>query len=67
LEGKRARRAADEAARPLAAFRTDELARMRRNFYGFDSSYHVSRSYFVRKTPPSWTPRHLAVHRGPVR
>jgi putative two-component system hydrogenase maturation factor HypX/HoxX len=36
---------------------------MRRNFYGFDSSYHVARSYFVRKTPPSWTPRHLALHR----
>jgi putative two-component system hydrogenase maturation factor HypX/HoxX len=40
---------------------------MRRNFYGFDSSYHVARSYFVRKTPPSWTPRHLAVHRDPAR
>jgi putative two-component system hydrogenase maturation factor HypX/HoxX len=39
---------------------------MRRNFYGFDSSYHVARSYFVQKTPHSWTPRHLALHRdGP--
>ena len=60
---KRKRRQRDEAERPLAAYRADELARMRRNFYGFDSSYHVARSYFVHKTPPSWTPRHLALHR----
>jgi putative two-component system hydrogenase maturation factor HypX/HoxX len=26
----------------------DELARMRRNFYGFDPSYHIARSNFVR-------------------
>jgi putative two-component system hydrogenase maturation factor HypX/HoxX len=63
LDRKQAQRQHDEAQRPLAAYRADELARMRRNFYGFDSSYHVARSYFVRKTPPSWTPRHLAVHR----
>jgi hypothetical protein len=23
----------------------------------------VARAYFVRHTPPSWTPRHLALHR----
>jgi putative two-component system hydrogenase maturation factor HypX/HoxX len=63
LARKRARRAADEAHRPLAAYRDAELAEMRRNFYGFDPSYHVARSHFVHKTPPSWTPRHLAVHR----
>jgi putative two-component system hydrogenase maturation factor HypX/HoxX len=63
LARKQAQRQRNEAQRPLAAYRADELARMRRNFYGFDSSYHVARSYFVRKTPPSWTPRHLAVHR----
>jgi len=62
---KRKRRLRDEAERPLAAYRADELAHLRRNFYGFDSSYHVARSYFVRKTPPSWTPRHLALHRLP--
>jgi putative two-component system hydrogenase maturation factor HypX/HoxX len=67
LARKQAQRQRDEAQRPLAAYRADELARMRRNFYGFDSSYHVARSYFVRKTPPSWTPRHLAVHRDPAR
>ena len=64
IAAKQAQRAADEAAKPLAQYRAEELARMRRNFYGFDSSYHVARSYFVRKTPHSWTPRHLARHRG---
>jgi putative two-component system hydrogenase maturation factor HypX/HoxX len=64
---KRARRAADEAAKPLAAYRDAELAEMRRNFYGFDPSYHVARANFIHKVPPSWTPRHLAVHREPRR
>ena len=63
LEDKRARRERDEAAKPLAAYREEELAHMRRNFYGFDPSYHVARCHFVRRTPHSWTPRHLAVHR----
>lgn len=56
-------RAADEATRPLADYRKDELSRMHRNFYGFDPSYHVARYHFVHKLPHAWTPRHLAVHR----
>ena len=60
---KRVRREADEAARPLQQYRDDELARMRRNFYGFDPSYHVARHQFVYRVPHSWTPRHLARHR----
>jgi putative two-component system hydrogenase maturation factor HypX/HoxX len=56
-------RAADEAARPLIAYRQDELSRMHRNFYGFDPSYHVARYHFVHKLPHAWTPRHLATHR----
>lgn len=63
LAAKAARRAADEAAKPLARYRDEELARMRRNFYGFDPSYHVARYHFVRKLPHAWTPRHLAIHR----
>ncbi|MDP2824249.1 MAG: enoyl-CoA hydratase-related protein [Sulfuritalea sp.] len=63
LAAKRERRAQDEAAKPLAAYREEELAHMRRNFYGFDPSYHVARHHFVRKSPASWTPRHLARHR----
>ena len=60
---KAARRAADEAIKPLAAYRTEELARMRRNFEGFDPSYHVARHHFVHRKPHAWTPRHLATHR----
>jgi putative two-component system protein, hydrogenase maturation factor HypX/HoxX len=63
LEAKREQRRQDEAAKPLAAYREEELAHMRRNFYGFDPSYHVARHHFVRKSLASWTPRHLARHR----
>ena len=63
LAKKLARRQADEASKPLAAYRAAELGEMRRNFYGFDPSYHVARYHFVARTPHSWTPRHLARHR----
>jgi putative two-component system hydrogenase maturation factor HypX/HoxX len=63
VTAKQERRAADEARRPLAAYREDELARMKRNFYGFDPSYHYARAHFVHKVPHAWTPLHLAVHR----
>ena len=63
LEDKRRRRAADEAAKPLDAYRAEELERMRLNFYGFDPSYHVARYNFVLKVPKSRTPLYLARHR----
>ncbi len=63
LREKQARRLADEARRPLQAYRDEELARMHRNFYGFDPSYHIARSNFVHRVAPSWTPRHLCLHR----
>lgn len=63
VAAKQARRAADEAHCPLARYREQELARMHRNFYGFDPSYHVARHHFVHKLPHAWTPRHLATHR----
>jgi putative two-component system hydrogenase maturation factor HypX/HoxX len=63
LAAKAARRRADEAVKPLAAYRAEELARMRENFYGFDPSYHVARHHFVHRKPHAWTPRHLALHR----
>ncbi len=63
LAAKRETRARDEALKPLAAYRAEEMMQMRRNFYGFDPSYHVARHHFVRKSPASWTPRHLALHR----
>jgi putative two-component system hydrogenase maturation factor HypX/HoxX len=63
LAAKHQRRAEGEAAKPLAAYRAEELKHMQRNFFGFDPSYHVARHHFVEKTLPSWTPRHLAIHR----
>ena len=63
LQAKQARRLQDEAHKPLQAYRDEELARMQRNFFGFDPSYHIARSNFVRRVLPSWTPRHLAIHR----
>lgn len=57
----------DESQKPLATYRAEELDHMRRNFYGFDPSYHVARYHFVLKSPVSWTPRHLARHREPLR
>jgi putative two-component system hydrogenase maturation factor HypX/HoxX len=63
IRDKQRRRAADETAKPLAAYRAEELARMRLNFYGFDPSYHVARYRFVHRTPHAWTPLYLAAHR----
>ncbi|NDU92419.1 MAG: enoyl-CoA hydratase/isomerase family protein, partial [Ferrovum sp.] len=63
LAGKCARRAYDEAKKPLAKYREEELNEMRRNFYGFDPSYHYARHHFVYKISHAFTPRHLALHR----
>lgn len=64
LAEKQRVRAADEAVRPLADYRAEELARMRQNFWGFDPSYHVARYQFVTHQPHARTPFHLARHRG---
>jgi putative two-component system hydrogenase maturation factor HypX/HoxX len=37
---------------------------MRQNFFGFDPSYHIARSNFVRKVPKARTPLNLAQHRN---
>ncbi|MEP7181840.1 MAG: hydrogenase maturation protein [Betaproteobacteria bacterium] len=66
LAAKNARRRADEEVKPLAAWRAEELERMKLNFYGFDSSYHVARHHFVCKVPHSRTPSYLARHRDPA-
>jgi putative two-component system hydrogenase maturation factor HypX/HoxX len=66
LRQKNARRIADEANKPLAAYRDEELRRMRQNFFGFDPSYHVARHHFVAKVPRSRTPLWLARHRSVV-
>lgn len=65
LAAKREQRLHDDAIKPLAAYRQEELQEMHLdgNFYGFDPSYHVARYHFVTHMPHSWTPRHLARHR----
>ena len=61
---KRERRLQDEAAKPLQAYRAEELEHMKRNFWGFDPSFHVARYNFVCKVPRSRTPLYLARHRA---
>jgi putative two-component system hydrogenase maturation factor HypX/HoxX len=61
---KQRQRAADEAEKPLEAYRSEELRRMRLNFYGFDPSYHVARYNFIHKVPKSRTPLTIANHRA---
>lgn len=55
---------ADDAAKPLAAYRAEELDHMRLNFYRFDPSYHVARWNFITRVPKSRTPLYLARHRA---
>jgi len=64
LTAKNRRREADERDKPLEAYRQEELERMKLNFFGFDSSYHVARYHFVHKLPRSRTPLYLATHRA---
>ncbi|MGW2523894.1 enoyl-CoA hydratase-related protein [Streptomyces sp. NPDC001617] len=48
-----------ESVTPLAGFREQELARMRRTFDDPDARYHVLRRAFVHKERPACTPSHL--------
>jgi putative two-component system hydrogenase maturation factor HypX/HoxX len=50
LETKRRDRARDEQVKPLAAYRTEEMAKSHECFFGEDRSYHEARKLFVYKT-----------------
>jgi putative two-component system protein, hydrogenase maturation factor HypX/HoxX len=50
LENKRRERARDEQVKPLAAYRSEEMARSHECFFGEDRSYHEARRLFVYKT-----------------
>src|SRR5262249_24489383 len=52
LRKKHERRIEDESIKPLASYRTEELERMRVNFFGTDPSYHEARRHFVFKGSP---------------
>lgn len=67
IQAKRERFNEQQRIKPLEAYRQEELARMRLNFYGFDPSYHVARYNFVYRRPQAWTPLHLARHRQRTR
>jgi len=49
LRDKHEKRVRDERAKPLAAYRAEELARMKTNFFGPDPAYHKARENFVYK------------------
>jgi putative two-component system hydrogenase maturation factor HypX/HoxX len=66
LAARQAQRRAAEANKPLETYRQEELEKMRLNFFGFDSSYHVARHNFVRKVAKARTPLYLARHRSIV-
>jgi putative two-component system hydrogenase maturation factor HypX/HoxX len=55
LHSKRNARVDEEAIKPLASYRGEELERMKVNFFGADPAYHVARRRFVFKgnPPPS--------------
>ncbi|MCY1541521.1 hypothetical protein D9M68_772180 [compost metagenome] len=60
LADKQATRARDEAVKPLQAYRDEELAHMRRNFFDPAEPHAALRSAFVRKERAQHTPAHLA-------
>ncbi len=63
IKKKRTDRIKEELKKPLSAYREEELEKMRLNFYGFDTSYHIARYYFVKRILPFRTPPYLAIHR----
>lgn len=56
---KKQNRSADEAQKPLAAYRFEELAQMRHNFFAADEPYHQLRRNFVHSVRPTATPGYL--------
>ncbi|MEU4037552.1 hydrogenase maturation protein [Streptomyces collinus] len=66
IAAKAAARRADEAVRPLAEYRSEELARMHAIFFDPEAPYHALRSAFVRKKPAAST-RPLAPLDGAAR
>ncbi len=63
VSSKQQRRERDEKIKPLESYRQEELEMMKKNFFGFDPSYHVARYNFVHKIAKSRTPITLARHR----
>ncbi|MFC4612695.1 hydrogenase maturation protein [Streptomyces maoxianensis] len=66
IAAKKSERDRQEAVKPLAAYREEELTRILRTFSDPDDPYHALRRAFVRKEPPARTPPHLGAT-GPAR
>ncbi len=52
LRSKQNARVDDEAVKPLADYRSEELERMKINFFGLNPAYHAARRRFVFKGNP---------------
>ena len=52
LREKHERQLAGQCIKPLAAYRAEELKKMRANFFGPDPAYHEARQRFVYKGAP---------------
>ncbi len=63
IRNKIKERTSPEWLETIERCRREELERMKLNFYGFDTSYHIARYYFVYRHPHFRTPPYLAVHR----
>ena len=66
LAAKRSSRAHDERAKPLAAYRAEEMARSHECFFGEHRSYHEARHRFVHKlgAPCIVSPSHAVSRRA---
>ena len=68
LREKHEKRLAGQCIKPLAAYRAEELKKMRANFFGPDPAYHVARQRFVYKgAPASRVPEKTARQPVPIR
>jgi putative two-component system hydrogenase maturation factor HypX/HoxX len=65
LRKKHERRLDDESTKPLAAYRAEELERMRFNFFGSDPAYHDARRQFVFKGKPPSTETRSTITSAP--
>ena len=63
IEDKRKERTSSEWLSLIERCKKEELENMRLNFYGFDTSYHIARYYFVYRLPHFRTPPYLGIHR----
>ena len=63
LDEKVAKREADEAIKPIEAYRNEELEHMYESFFNENSPFNQKRQEFVLKKPFKQTPDYLAIHR----